>query len=432
MLELFVRSRLRALAIWLTRPDAPVVTTAFLLPLISILGGRMIAQFFIPICLWYILLHRQNFRPWREFLRTPVLWLPGAIVLWGWISNAWSITPEASASTLERVGSLILGGAVMLALAQRHIAGKDGQYAIRCALFRGMGLALFCIFTVLAFNGGISAGLNWLLSTGKPFHPTMLKQGNLVLSLLIWPLFIAVLATGHRKLAYGVLAVSVILLFCMPSSTACVSILASVGFFALAMLIGRKWSAICLFTTMTCVVVGLVTVLPETNVWQFQAKASPWMSQSMAHRLHIWKFAVQTIEKKPLQGWGVKASGEVPHAHDFIHPRSPVTFLPLHPHNNALQMWLELGAVGLGLYAALWAYIAALIAKAGKYLPREETAACFAAAACAFTGGMAGFGVWQSWWVNANMLLALLMLALILPLLKRGQALDQPSEIDDA
>jgi O-antigen ligase len=77
-----------------------------------------------------------------------------------------------------------------------------------------------------------------------------------------------------------------------------------------------------------------------------------------------------------------------------------VQILPLHPHNAALQVWLELGAVGAALAAALAWLLGVAAARA----------TCPAAAAGALASGavtaMLSFGAWQAWWIAAGLLAA--------------------------
>ena len=87
---------------------------------------------------------------------------------------------------------------------------------------------------------------------------------------------------------------------------------------------------------------------------------------SALHRMLIWDFTAERIAERPLLGWGMEASRTVPGgrgqpeaaALDRMRVTDPgqrrwfaephVQILPLHPHNGALQLWLELGAVGVG------------------------------------------------------------------------------------
>ena len=71
--------------------------------------------------------------------------------------------------------------------------------------------------------------------------------------------------------------------------------------------------------------------------------------------------------------------------------------MPLHPHNGALQVWLELGAVG-ALVAALLAMVTAsrLAAPSLEPVVRAGGLAVLIAAAVELS---LSYGMWQSWWI---------------------------------
>lgn len=106
-------------------------------------------------------------------------------------------------------------------------------------------------------------------------------------------------------------------------------------------------------------------------------------------RLDIWRFAGAKIMERPWQGWGVDASRVWPE-------------VELHPHNAALQLWLELGVPGAALGALFWAKVWARIAVAAA---DRTDAGVFAAVAVAYLSiGALSFGVWQEWWLALGVL----------------------------
>ena len=83
---------------------------------------------------------------------------------------------------------------------------------------------------------------------------------------------------------------------------------------------------------------------------------------SAAHRLLIWSFVGDRIAEHPLAGWGLNSSRAIPGGKDPIEPGA--SWLPLHPHNAPLQLWLELGVPGAVLLALLAAYAWLALARA--------------------------------------------------------------------
>jgi O-antigen ligase len=107
---------------------------------------------------------------------------------------------------------------------------------------------------------------------------------------------------------------------------------------------------------------------------------------SWAERLDIWRFVSREVLQNPMKGWGLDASRAWPND------------IPLHPHDAALQVWLELGALGAALAGLFWAWlftrIAALVDE-----DRTMAAAAAASATAYLTIGALSFGVWQEWWL---------------------------------
>jgi len=114
---------------------------------------------------------------------------------------------------------------------------------------------------------------------------------------------------------------------------------------------------------------------------------------SWGERMGYWSHAVDWIADKPLRGWGLDAS------------RMFGPGIVLHPHDAALQVWLELGAIGAVSAAVFW----------GVTLPRlARPAPSLAAAATAGSSAVfllflaVNFGVWQEYWLALGALVALL------------------------
>ncbi|MEK9708579.1 MAG: hypothetical protein VW618_12280, partial [Alphaproteobacteria bacterium] len=106
----------------------------------------------------------------------------------------------------------------------------------------------------------------------------------------------------------------------------------------------------------------------------------------------------------PLFGWGLDASRDIPGGQTMIYlfdlNDGRTAFgqaLPLHPHNAVIQIWLELGIIGLALLALLFA---AAIKATAQAMNRFAQAAAAATVTSAFVMAQLGFGVWQGWWIT--------------------------------
>jgi O-antigen ligase len=106
-----------------------------------------------------------------------------------------------------------------------------------------------------------------------------------------------------------------------------------------------------------------------------------------------WSYAVERIAERPLAGWGLDAS------------RAFSPHIQLHPHNGALQVWLELGLPGAVLLALVWAQNYRRLGREGRRLVAPATAG---SAAVYLFFGLVSFGVWQEWWLALGALVAVI------------------------
>lgn len=110
-------------------------------------------------------------------------------------------------------------------------------------------------------------------------------------------------------------------------------------------------------------------------------------------RLEIWDRAISFISQAPVFGHGLDAS-RVLSATASI---DGFTFeaLPLHPHNLGLQIWIETGAVGAGLFAVTLVGVAFAIERHRMASPvRLGITYCVTAWLVMV---MVGYGIWQEW-----------------------------------
>ena len=103
-------------------------------------------------------------------------------------------------------------------------------------------------------------------------------------------------------------------------------------------------------------------------------------------RLDIWAFTSSLVAEHPLRGWGLDAS------------RAFGAAIPLHPHNAAIQIWLELGALGAALAGALVGWIGSILTAASRVNPSLAAAGAGSLTAYLVIGALS-FGVWQEWWL---------------------------------
>jgi O-antigen ligase len=153
----------------------------------------------------------------------------------------------------------------------------------------------------------------------------------------------------------------------------------------------------------SALVLGLPLLLPLPLPLACRAAA---VKLSVTHRIFIWNFAEAARAARPWTGWGIETARAIPGGRtqaDLWTPcgqvppavAPPTELLPLHTHNAALQVWLELGPAGAIALCLLLAGLA-LRARARDAAGRAAQAATFAAAVVI---ALSSYGAWQGWWI---------------------------------
>ncbi|WP_342170120.1 O-antigen ligase [Rickettsia endosymbiont of Seladonia tumulorum] len=244
------------------------------------------------------------------------------------------------------------------------------------------------------------------------FNLYMLDRGCALLSITAW-VVIAILI--YDKKYYHALILYILVLYLLSISDSLASFLGfSLGgiVFILARLIKPIFSKLIIFGLITGSLLFPVIAI-QINPKELSDK---YLSThpSAAHRLFIWHFVANKIAEKPLMINGfnsskyieVKDSEMIDYKGEKWHP------LPLHPHNNILQITLELGLVGLALFLILIYKYLKQIGNIGNDNFRASSYACFINY---YIIGMISYNVWQIWWVASSIWVLILMKLLVKP-----------------
>ena len=128
----------------------------------------------------------------------------------------------------------------------------------------------------------------------------------------------------------------------------------------------------------------------------------------ISHRLVIWSFTSEQIYDDFFLGKGIYSSRKIGETNKINLKQlngldNYYSAIPLHPHNNALQIWLELGLVGIFLYIIL-------LITLWKRIIFEKNTTKFKAALLSgtilsiFIINQSSFGLWQTWWLSTTIL----------------------------
>ena len=351
------------------------------------------------------------FATMRERLGHRVLGHPGAqIVLlflaWMLIATAWTPSPSEALWLAVRTTFVVAGGtalAVMLA----HV-NTVGRERLAWTLVAGFALLVFFLSFELLSGGLLVRAALPERYAQEPWIYVVVSRGTVFMALMIWPALLAFRALNCRAGIAGACMAAVIVAALTDHGATRVGVAAGLAALGLVICFGRRAvigvGSVCIVVILSAPLLPFGPLSPQS--WQMAAE---WLKLSAIHRLYIWHFVAERVWERPLFGWGFDASRHVPGS-DLMTPIN-VPSLSLHPHNVALHIWLELGAVGAIAAALLIAVIVRQIARPDA--DRFAQAAATAALAASFAVASLSFGIWQGWWVGSLMLMIVWIAALI-------------------
>ncbi len=330
-------------------------------------------------------------RPWlaeaAAALTTPLGLAVLAFFGFAAISMAWSDIPGTSAVTFIEFGLTLAGAFVLgLVLPRRMPVRRPILLAISMCL--ACGLILGQLWTDVAARRLV----------GLRSEDFIFNRPSLTVLLLIIPLAWLLLRGGYRRLAAVVLVLVGATLAQSSSGASVLGLVAAIGAYAFARFAGRKAVAVvagCLALAIAIApVMGTIVdrVLPPA-VHDSLARANT------RPRVEIWKRFGEAVWHNPVlgAGFGVSPSFARGGAAPESAPGASPTVLLWHPHNAALQVWVELGAVGAILGMAVVMLLLSRIAR----LSGEFLAVSLALVAAIAAVSLVGHGAWQGWWPAA-------------------------------
>ncbi len=342
-------------------------------------------------------------QPWRDslgaFRRPTHALLVAALMLWSLASLFWAPSPETAFNLWLRMLWIMAGGVLLLARLEGLSAAAAARLRTAVALLGALIVALL-LFEVLSAR--LLTRLVRLGEVDPLWGDHYLARGAALLAVFAWPCAYAIWRRAGRGASLVFLALACALLVYLPMLAALVAF----GVGALVFLVARRWP-LATVRGAGAVVLLAIAIAPFALAWTgvvpWLVAAAPEIEPSWHHRLLTWQLVAELVAERPLLGWGLDASRDLPVPPDF-----PYGKIPRHPHNALLQLWVELGLPGAVLGGAL---VALVIAGARRAAAQPTVLAVRLATFAAFlTIALLSFGMWQNWWLAAGWLSAYLTL----------------------
>ena len=408
MLRWQTKDGLRKLAIGLT--------TFLILP-IAIFSSKAMAPLFVILALALFTLNVTDKDRKFSLPKMPVIAF-SVLLIWVAISLLWSFDQSLGSKLILPLIALFGLGVFTLSEINYvpHSARKIGERLLIWGAAIAIALLLFESVTG-AWLTRFSRGLPWWEvinpQTGGINVEAFLRNGIVILTILLWPILSVLL---QRRQFFGTalfIVLTIYLVFRFSSSTALIAIITAGIGISIARF-HRKFASLLVASTFIILIVGAPFFVHQftasKNVKEIgQQSYDLKLPNSATSRLIIWQFTTQKIFEKPFLGWGMNTARKIPRGGEkyTLKVNTPESkkivlfkesFLPLHPHNAALQIWLELGATGAVIVAVFgWLFIRKL-----ENLHTDPSV--FGVVISLLVFSFISFGIWQSWWIATQFL----------------------------
>ncbi|MBN9527434.1 MAG: O-antigen ligase family protein [Alphaproteobacteria bacterium] len=380
--------------------DWPVLALSIAAPIMAVMV--VLVPFGLPIVAAAAALCAL-YAAWR--LKQPLIapWhlaaLLALLVMWSFLTVFWSAWPANVYSTLIRTVPITFGAGVLLTAALRMDANEAWRVG-RALIGAAMLLAVLALIETLS-GGFLFRSRDALLGRVPYWTYPIVSQALVVLALLAWPAAIVAWRRGAAWPAGALLAVALAVPFTADHVSARGAML--IGLVVLAVVWWGGRLAVAAIGALMGAIIAAAPLLPlgPLNPSVYVAWL-PGMRNSAMHRLYIWQFTADRVWEHPFLGWGLDASRNLPGGDQS----TPVggTLISLHPHNVPLQLWVELGPVGVAAVLGLLAV--AIVGVARLSDDRFTRAAAMSLIVAATFVSSVSFGAWQSWWLASLALIA--------------------------
>ena len=255
------------------------------------------------------------------------------------VSSIWSVTVETSFLRALKVAVLILSYVPFIAfinnLPQKTIETVKSHFAI----------PLIILGTLLAIELNFNFPIGHLLfGQDHEFSRWELnKQVSELLLLTPMALFFC-LENRKRRLAFLLCALNALIIYATASQAAQLAVVVMI-LVTIGVKILPRLSLPLFFLCCIILLFGMPWIsTPLYEIVAPQSASNHFLKEASANaRLEIWYFISEQIMKNPWMGLGIDATRSVTFSGPMVYYKDASV---LHPHNVALQLWIEFGIFG--------------------------------------------------------------------------------------
>lgn len=365
-------------------------------PALSIFSGLALAPLFI-LCsiaplIW--LIQTKNFSLYYQNLPTKAF-----LLLLGWmaLSSLWSLDSGNSLSLFVRIVGLFLCACAFIPFI-RSLSEHHTQQ-LKKALYYGT-IAALAIFAFELASGGLLIKTMRYDIFHQPeyqYFPHDMNRGATFFALILW-VVIAALSPKKKLIAALLWIIGGAIILQLESMAASVAFICGSLTFAVVF-IGKRFGILLTVASSLLIIAAIPIIFNLTQPADIIEKAP--LPLSAQHRLYIWDFVAEKSLEKPIIGWGLHSARKIEKKPEDW-PSPEIDPLPRHPHNIVMQIWLELGAIGLALYILFIGSLFRTIYKASWNNTHKALACSWLVSYLIIS--MTAYNGWQMWWVASGIL----------------------------
>jgi exopolysaccharide production protein ExoQ len=363
---------------------APVLVFAAL-PTLGLAAGPSYSSLIIGLAVVQLL---SGLAAGRGFppIDLPLGAIAGLFLLLCWASVTWSIDQRESMRA-----ALGLTGVLVALLV--FCAGRYGRPEAMETLFHVLLIATLVGIAVAWLDIRLGYPLEAVISAKPGFHAaTKYNRGFDYLVLIAWPL-LAHVWWRRRWWSMAALGLAIAVMLAMTQSLAA-RVAVATGLVVLLL----SWAAPRLVSIgMGWGVAALVAALPVALrlLAERRAELARFLKGSAVNRLEIWDYMTARVFERPIRGWGLRTATHLPILPDELASYNYTDARGIYPHNQWLELWVELGVLG----AALGLVFALLLLWRIRRLPVPLRPFAYAAFASGMTVASVNYEiVTDSWW----------------------------------
>ena len=326
-----------------------------LVPVLAIIVPRVLAYIPAGVGLLGFFTYGFVFKE-RAQRYLPAFIIVGVLSALMFLSSLWALDPEVSLERAQKTMPLLVCGAFLIsaAFSIRITALEPYLRWLPYILFAAAGLC--CL--EIGFNYPV-----YRLVRGDDFNVqvglAVFNRAAVTIVLLTVPSLVIMRHYHSAQICIMAVLFTIIPMLLMgESQSAQLGLLVAGLAFAL---FPYKWRFA--YPLSALVIGALMLAMPFLSMWAFQnyaasLNATPIVGQGggfAGARLEIWDYVSRYIMQNPLYGYGVEGTKQVSHFGSGEIFQQGQTIL--HPHNYALQIWMEFGLAGIVLAAVAIGYL---------------------------------------------------------------------------